>query len=712
MNKTIYRTVLAASLLVNLSAVAQEQPVEDLEALSLEELMNVPIRSASKKDETLFDAPLSSYTITRADIDRAGSTSIMEALRLAPGVIVREQANGVYDIHIRGLDNILRTSETNTKTNTGTLVMIDNRPVFNHNLGGTFWETLPIDLNDVDRIEIVRGPSAPLFGPNAVTGVINIITRRVAQGETFVNASVQGGTSATKIANFIAGKSFGKFSAGLSGNFQSRDRFQDTYYLPGADQYFTLDQLAGVAGDGIYSQYPDANQAWKKFGANGFLNYRVTEDIYFDVTGGTQQSEVQKIFLSNVFNGSIPFTQNETNTSYVNVAGKVKGFSFRSSYLNGYDNLALNAAPNQYDYNVFDASAEYTFTLGKLGTVVPGVSLQHATLSDENYVEEGLTFLGGVSQDIKTSSAYVRADIKPLEALRVIGALRMDKFSTPDDVYLAYELAATYKINEQNIVRGAVTRSNSGSFVGNNYLNLQVPLTQDLNFVRSGSDNLKLYTVNMIELGYRAQISKAFQVDIDVFRQEAKNFTALVTTNGLDFGNGVFQPTEQKFLNVPTTATQTGVTLGVTYAASDKLHVKPFITVQKTETEALPSSFVDPDLAQALGAPVSYSSSKHENTPGIYGGYYINYSATKSLNVNLNGYFFNAHRQYDQYDAAASSATGDISGKFLLNAKVAYNFGKVTVFVNGRNIVNSESTEFFGADKTSYSLLGGLNLSL
>src|SRR6187549_864011 len=168
-----------ACVVTTLSAQDQ-QPAEDVDlyTLSLEELMNVPIVSASKKSETLFDAPLSSYTITRADIDKAGSTSVMEALRLAPGVIVREQTNGVYDIHIRGLDNILRYSEDFTKSNLSTLVMIDNRPVFNHNLGGTFWEALPVDLNDVERIEIVRGPSAPLFGPNAVTGVINIITKR------------------------------------------------------------------------------------------------------------------------------------------------------------------------------------------------------------------------------------------------------------------------------------------------------------------------------------------------------------------------------------------------------------------------------------------------------------------------------------------------------------------------------------------------------
>src|SRR6478736_3008512 len=134
MKLNTYLLLLLGILACASTATAQEQqPAEevDLYTLSLEELMNVPIVSASKKSETLFDAPLSSYTITRADIDKAGSTSIMEALRLAPGVIVREQANGVYDIHIRGFDNILRTSETYAKSNLTTLVMIDNRPVFN-----------------------------------------------------------------------------------------------------------------------------------------------------------------------------------------------------------------------------------------------------------------------------------------------------------------------------------------------------------------------------------------------------------------------------------------------------------------------------------------------------------------------------------------------------------------------------------------------------
>jgi iron complex outermembrane recepter protein len=699
------------TLAASFNALAQEEEQLNLDELSLEELMNVPIKSASKTNETLFDAPLSSYTIRRADIDRAGSTTIMEALRLAPGVIVREQANGVYDIQIRGLDNLLRTSETNTKANTSTLVMIDNRPVFNHNLGGTFWETLPIDLNDVDRIEIVRGPSAPLFGPNAVTGVINIITRKLSDDKSMVSASVQGGSSSTLIANAIAGNTYKKVSVIVSGNYQQRNRFEDTYYLPALDQQMTVDQLAGIFGDQTYSQYRNKDLALKKYGANATVDYKMAEGVSLDLTVGTQQSQTQKIFLSNIFSGGIPFTENKTTSSYANVSAKVKNFTVRSSYVYGNDNLAVNSAPSQYDFNALDASAEYTIKLGAVGTLVPGASYQHAQLSDKDYASEGLTFLGGVSQTIATTSGFVRTDLKPAFGLRVLGAVRIDKFSSPDKSYLAYELASTYKLNQKNIIRAAITRSNSGSFFGYNYLNLQVPIAPNVTFARIGSKDLRLYTVNMVEFGYRVQFSKSFHLDVDIFRQEAKNLTALVTSNGIVIGND-FQATEQKFVNVPTTAIQNGATLGLNFVPSEKIHIKPFVTIQKTETKDLASDYIDPALAANLDAPVTYSNSTHRNTPAVYGGYYVNYKATKNFNVNLNGYFFGNHTQYDQADPSATRKTGEIDGKFLLNTKVSYTMGKATLFVNGRNVLNVEKSEFYGADRTSGMILGGVNFSL
>src|SRR6185369_11290651 len=109
-------------------------------------------------------------------------------------------------------------------------------------------------------------------------------------------------------------------------------------------------------------------------------------------------------------------------------------------------------------------------------------------------------------------------------------------------------------------------------------------------------------------------------------------------------------------------AVQNGMTLGLNFVASDKLQIKPFITIQNTETTDLPSAYVS-------GPAVTYSTSQHKNTPSVYGGYFINYSPLSKLNINLNGYYFAAHHQYDASDVAATGSTGDINGKFLVNLK-------------------------------------------
>lgn len=659
---------------------AQEQPKEeDLYELSLEELMNVPINSASKKDETLFDAPLSSYTITRADIDKAGSTSIMEALRLAPGVIVREQTNGVYDIHIRGFDNILRTNEEYTKSNLATLVMIDNRPVFNNNLGGTFWESLPIDLNDVDRIEVVRGPSAPLFGPNAVTGVINIITKRPKDAGFMANANVQAATPSTFIANGSFGKKVGdRFNFVLSGNYQDRKRFDDTYYTSAAlNTYVPVTQISTRPAE----QYPNPDRAMNKYGANAFVNFKPADSVSVDVSLGLQKSDVQKNFLGG--NQSTPFTTNRTESQYANIAASVYHFKVRGSFIMGTEDLNVASPPNKYDFKNTNAEAEYEIHFGKVATVVPGISYQQARYNDKDYytVPTG-SFLNGQEVTINTTSGFLRIDIRPVTALRVLAAVRVDKFSVPDKAYFAYEFATTYKLNESNLVRAALTRSNSGSFIGTSYLNLVIPTGPTSSFTRTGNQNLNLFRINMLELGFRSQLSKTVQLDIDVFHQKAENFTALIITSG----------SSQQFQNVPTVAKQTGITFSLNMVPSEKVQFKPFVTFQQTKTEALPDAYII--------NVTSTTDSDHKNTPSFYGGYYLNYKPGKKINVNLNGYYFAAHRQYSGDSPTNDSKAGDISGKFLVNLKAAYNItDKFNVFVNGRNILNSNSREYYATDQ-------------
>ena len=170
--------------------------------------------------------------LTIDEINASGATTIEEALRLVPGTLVREETNGNFDVHIRGNDNLPPGSYVFYTESTMSLVMIDGRPVYNFVNGGTFWESLPISLVDVERIEVVRGPATALYGPNAVTGAINIITRSASDQQISVHGKVQYGTKNTGIYDLSLGTSLldNKLKVRLSGNLEKRDRDQETYY--------------------------------------------------------------------------------------------------------------------------------------------------------------------------------------------------------------------------------------------------------------------------------------------------------------------------------------------------------------------------------------------------------------------------------------------------------------------------------------------------
>ena len=218
-------------------------------------IMNKNVSSASKNDESTFDSPLSTSVITHDEIRRFGCMSIEEAFRLIPGAIVYEKANGVFDIHLRGLSNIPENNFIYNTDNCNTLMMIDGRQVFNYAAGTTFWESLPIGIDDIDRIEVVRGPASALYGANAVTGVINIITFKGNASQKSVVGNVSYGSNRTSTADVSLRKSFldDKLFFGASINMQNRERYTDKIYvIPNSGLYVVNDYAAIQNGEGFY----------------------------------------------------------------------------------------------------------------------------------------------------------------------------------------------------------------------------------------------------------------------------------------------------------------------------------------------------------------------------------------------------------------------------------------------------------------------------
>jgi iron complex outermembrane receptor protein len=153
------------------SPVLAQGRTPDLSQISIEDLMNIEITSAGRKEQRAADAAAAVFVITHDDIRRSGMTTIPDLLRLAPGVQVAQMNSNKWAVTVRGFNGLYANK---------LLVLVDGRSLYNRVFAGVFWDTEDLVLDDIDRIEVIRGPGAALWGANAVNGVINIISKGAA----------------------------------------------------------------------------------------------------------------------------------------------------------------------------------------------------------------------------------------------------------------------------------------------------------------------------------------------------------------------------------------------------------------------------------------------------------------------------------------------------------------------------------------------------
>src|SRR5471030_1538973 len=149
---------------------------------SLEQLLNVEVTSVSKKEQRLSRTAAAVFVIGHEDIRRSGAQNLPDVLRMAPGVEVAQIDANAWAITIRGFDS---------RFSNKVLVLVDGRSVYNNGFSGVYWDQLDMPLENIERIEVIRGPGGSVWGANAVNGVVNIITKKA--GETPGAMVVEGG---------------------------------------------------------------------------------------------------------------------------------------------------------------------------------------------------------------------------------------------------------------------------------------------------------------------------------------------------------------------------------------------------------------------------------------------------------------------------------------------------------------------------------------
>lgn len=151
---------------------AQQAPPADLANQSLENLMTMRVTSVSKEEQKVSQTAAAVFVITQEDIRRSGHTTIPDLLRMVPGLDVAQVDTNIWAVGARGL---------NGRFSNKLLVTIDGRSLYTPTYGGTFWDVLDTPLEDIARIEVIRGPGGTVWGANAVDGVVNIITLAAAK---------------------------------------------------------------------------------------------------------------------------------------------------------------------------------------------------------------------------------------------------------------------------------------------------------------------------------------------------------------------------------------------------------------------------------------------------------------------------------------------------------------------------------------------------
>jgi iron complex outermembrane receptor protein len=375
--------------------------------LSPEELLNATVTSVSRTSEKLSEAPAAIYVISRDDILRSGATSIPEMLRLAPNLQV---ARGIgYAISARGFDDI---------TANKLLVLVDGRSVYTPLYSGVFWDSVNVLPEDIERIEVISGPGATLWGANAVNGVINIITRnsRDTQG---VVATITGGNT----------------ESGISARFGGRIDPNTTFRLYAMDFNH---------GNTVTPSGADLNDSWVMPQGGFRLDWNKAGDLVTvqgDMFDGTANNDV-----------------------------KSKGHNLLGRWNHDFGGGSALQVQTYYDYtsraqldsladsvSVFDLDIQHSFSLGERHSIVWGggyrITADRFTNSPTSNV-----FISPTSRTLDLGNVFIQDTVSLTDNLKLIGGIKAETNSFTSTAVMP-NLRMSWQISETNLLWAAVSRA-------------------------------------------------------------------------------------------------------------------------------------------------------------------------------------------------------------------------------------------------------------
>jgi iron complex outermembrane receptor protein len=457
---------------IGIGSPVAAQSIDDLRNMTIEDLASVNVSSVSKTDQPLGDAPAAIYVISHDDIARSGAMTIPEMLRLAPNLQVYQTGPGQWVVTARGLNGSLQAQNFSNKL----LVLVDGRTVYTPLFSGVFWDLPDVLPDSIDRIEVISGPGATLWGANAVNGVINVITRNASELDgAYATARVGPDRQAGGLR--FAG------SAGTNLSYSVNAR------------YLREEQFLTPAGAG-------ARDGWDRFGGGFRIDWTPSE-----IDAVTLQGELfngraaQAGGLEEPFSGrSLSLRWNRSHAG----GGETQAQLF-------YDRIfrnELSSGGARFHTDTFDAELQHSFAIGARHQIVTGAG---ARLVKYDIVGSSSLYFDPGKADLFIANGFVQDRFAISPKLTVTAGIKVENLPYAGPSLLP-ELRVAWKPNDTTLLWTAVSRA----------VRSPTPFDEDVEervgpISISGNPQFLTEKLTAIEAGARLQPAKAVSASVTAF---------------------------------------------------------------------------------------------------------------------------------------------------------------------------------------------------
>jgi iron complex outermembrane recepter protein len=458
---------MVIALLAVAASPSWAQPEPELSSLSIEDLAEIEVTSVSKRAEPLSEAPAAIFVIGGEDIRRSGVGSLPEALRLAPNLQVQQIDARQYAIAARGFNGY----ETSNKL----LALIDGRSIYTTLHAGIFWDLYEPVLEDLERIEVVSGPGGTLWGPNAVNGVINIISKSAVDTQGALIRATAGSRDRTAMIRYGG-------MLGESGAFRVYASGSDREGLPTASGRVRSDGGRGLTA-GFRADWAGDTDA---FMAQGEY---FEQDL--DAGGNNRGHHLLARWVHDFDSGS---------------ALQVQAY---------YDNVERDVIAGVFDaLRNFDLSAQQNIALGRHLLVLGG----GLRLTHDRFINQLNPFvLNPPSRNLWLGNFFVQDTVALAEALDLIAGLKVERTSFTG-IELLPNARLAWRPAQDVLLWGAVSRSvRTPSRIDRDLeaLDVSLPPFYEGDLLLGGTFDSE--EVIAIEAGYRGRPAPGFSLSISVF---------------------------------------------------------------------------------------------------------------------------------------------------------------------------------------------------